>query len=77
MLAAAPALATHLSTAQLVLVVAGGVAYTIGFPILLLRRPDPWPTVFGYHEVFHALTIAAATCHAIAIASVALGHPAA
>jgi hemolysin III len=58
------------------LIVAGGVLYTLGAIVFATRRPDPVPHVFGYHEVFHALTIAAATCHAIAIASVALGHPA-
>ncbi len=59
------------------LIVAGGVLYTLGAVVFATRRPDPVPDVFGYHEVFHALTIAAATCHAVAIASVALGHPAA
>ena len=59
------------------LIVAGGVLYTLGALVFATRWPDPAPRVFGYHEVFHALTIAAATCHAIAIASVALGHPAA
>jgi len=59
------------------LIVAGGVLYTIGAIVFATRRPDPVPHVFGYHEVFHALTIAAALCHAVAIASVALGHPAA
>jgi hemolysin III len=59
------------------LIVAGGVLYTIGAIVFATRRPDPVPHVFGYHEVFHGLTIAAALCHAVAIASVALGHPAA
>ncbi len=66
--AAAPALASHLSGAQLALVLGGGVAYTVGFPILLLRRPDPWPSVFGYHEVWHTLTVIAALCHFGAVA---------
>ncbi len=57
------------------LILAGGVLYTIGAIVFATRRPDPVPHVFGYHEVFHALTIAAALCHAAAIASVALGHP--
>jgi len=59
------------------LIVAGGLLYTIGAVVFATRWPDPSPRTFGYHEVFHALTIAAATCHAVAIASVALGHPAA
>ena len=33
------------------------------------RRPDPWPRVFGYHEVFHALVVIAAICHFAAIAA--------
>lgn len=40
--------------------VAGGVLYTIGAVLYALRWPDPWPRVFGYHEIFHVLTIAAA-----------------
>lgn len=40
--------------------VAGGLLYTIGAVLYALRRPDPWPRVFGYHEIFHVLTIAAA-----------------
>jgi hemolysin III len=54
------------------LLVAGGVLYTLGAVVFATRRPDPVPHVFGYHEVFHALTIAAAACHAVAIAAVVL-----
>lgn len=68
--AAAPALGTYLTGAELALVVAGGVAYTVGFPILLLRRPDPWPRSFGYHEVWHGFTVVAAVLHFGAVASV-------
>jgi hemolysin III len=53
---------------QLALVVGGGVAYTIGFPVLLLRRPDPWPRSFGYHEVWHGFTVLAAAMHFGAVA---------
>lgn len=70
---ATPALLDHMSFAQLALVGAGGVAYTAGFVILLSRRPDPWPRTFGYHEIWHALTILAALFHFGAVASV-LGH---
>ncbi|MGH9133727.1 MAG: PAQR family membrane homeostasis protein TrhA, partial [Ilumatobacteraceae bacterium] len=58
-LAVAPALADHLTGEQLALIVAGGVAYTAGFPVLLCRRPDPWPRAFGYHEVWHSCTVVA------------------
>jgi hemolysin III len=46
------------------------LAYTIGFPVLVLRRPDPWPTVFGYHEVWHLLTVLAAALHFAAVVDV-------
>lgn len=63
----APALAAGASLATNLLLVAGGVLYSIGAIIFATQRPDPFPTVFGFHEVFHALTIAAAACHAAAI----------
>jgi hemolysin III len=69
-IAVGPALASHLSPLQLGLVVAGGVAYTVGFPILLVRRPDPWPRTFGYHEVWHGFTVLAAVLHFGAVALV-------
>jgi hemolysin III len=52
------------------LLVAGGLLYSVGALVFATRWPDPRPSVFGYHEVFHALTVAAAACHAAAIASV-------
>jgi hemolysin III len=51
----------------LVLMIAGGAAYTVGAVFYALRRPNPWPTVFGHHEFFHACTLIAALCHHIAI----------
>jgi hemolysin III len=51
-----------LETAALALLIAGGLMYTIGAVVYALRRPDPFPTVFGYHELFHALTVVAAGC---------------
>jgi hemolysin III len=50
------------------LVLAGGVLYTLGAVVYLLGRPDPVPAVFGYHEVFHVLTVLAAACQYAAIA---------
>lgn len=50
------------------LVVAGGLLYSAGAIVYALRRPDPLPTVFGYHELFHVLTLAAAGCQLAAIA---------
>jgi hemolysin III len=45
------------------LILAGGIVYTIGAIVYALKRPDPWPRVFGYHEVFHALTLVGAFLH--------------
>jgi hemolysin III len=42
-------------------------------PILLLRRPDPWPSVFGYHEIWHGFTVLAAALHFSAVALVVRG----
>lgn len=42
--------------------VAGGLLYTVGAVLYAVRWPDPWPRVFGYHEIFHVLTIVAAAC---------------
>ncbi|MFE9694136.1 hemolysin III family protein [Micromonospora sp. NPDC005806] len=51
----------------LVLLIIGGAIYTVGAVFYALRRPNPWPTVFGHHEFFHACTLVAAICHHIAI----------
>ncbi len=51
----------------LVLLIVGGAIYSIGAVSYALRRPNPWPTVFGHHEFFHACTLVAAICHHIAI----------
>jgi len=45
----------------------GGLLYTLGALALATHRPDPWPRVFGYHEVWHAATLAAATSQAIGL----------
>jgi hemolysin III len=58
--AALPGLIDELGVVATALVGAGGVLYTLGAVVYALRRPDPVPAVFGYHEVFHLLVIAAA-----------------
>jgi len=58
-----PALGAALGGGAIVLLGAGGAAYTAGAVVYAVRRPDPFPRVFGYHEVFHALVIVAAACH--------------
>ena len=66
--AALPQLISHIDPVGVTLLVAGGLAYTAGAVVYARRRPDPAPAVFGYHELFHALTIVAVVCQYIAIA---------
>ncbi len=65
---ALPEVWAHTGVAPAVLMLAGGVLYTAGALSYHRRWPDPIPSVFGYHEVFHAYVCAAATCQYIAIA---------
>jgi hemolysin III len=57
-----------IGTPGLVLVVVGGLFYSMGAIVYARRRPDPVPHVFGYHELFHVLTLAAAACELAAVA---------
>jgi hemolysin III len=54
------------------LIVLGGILYTAGAVVYARKRPDPRPAVFGYHEIFHLLVIAAAVCDFAVIAIYAL-----
>jgi hemolysin III len=63
-----PQLATRLEPVAIVLLALGGIAYTIGAVVYARRRPNPAPSVFGYHELFHALTILGVACQYVAIA---------
>jgi hemolysin III len=63
-----PALLNELGVVPIVLVGVGGAFYTTGAVIYALGRPDPVPAVFGYHEIFHALVIAAAAVQLAVIA---------
>ncbi len=54
------------------LVIAGGLAYTLGAVVYGLKKPNPFPQWFGFHEIFHLLTIAAFACHCTAIMIAAL-----
>ncbi len=69
-----PALHVGLGTSGLVLLGAGGLAYSLGALIYMLRRPNPIPEVFGYHELFHALVILASLCHFTAVLGVIRSH---
>jgi hemolysin III len=60
---ALPQLVRALPRPAAILMVAGGILYTVGAVVLARRRPDPAPAVFGYHEVWHAFMVAAAGCH--------------
>jgi hemolysin III len=62
-----PWMAGRLGVAELTLLLAGGVLYTVGAVVLARQRPDPRPLVFGYHEVWHAFTVAAGVCHYVLI----------
>jgi len=63
-----PQLAARLNPAAVALLGVGGLAYTAGAIVYARRRPNPLPAVFGYHELFHALTLVAAACQYVAIA---------
>jgi hemolysin III len=69
---AMPQLFARLGVAGGLLLVAGGLAYSAGAAVHALRRPDPAPAVFGYHEVFHLLVIAGVAAHFLAISRYAL-----
>jgi hemolysin III len=66
--AAMPQVARYAGTAAVTLLAVGGVAYTAGAIVYARRKPDPVPAVFGYHELFHALTLVAVACQYVAIA---------
>jgi hemolysin III len=64
------ALTRALHPAELWMIVLGGVAYTVGALVYAVKRPDPWPRTFGYHEIFHALTLVGAGLHLAAVLSI-------
>jgi hemolysin III len=66
--AAVPAVWIKAGVAPAVLLIVGGVLYTVGAVAYHRRRPDPIPELFGYHEVFHTFVSLAAACQYVAIA---------
>ena len=63
-----PQLLDQIGVGASLLVLAGGLLYTAGALVYALRRPNPYPAVFGFHEVFHVLVIAAVACQYSAVA---------
>jgi hemolysin III len=59
-----------LDATELWLIVVGGIAYTVGAVVYAVKRPNPWPRTFGYHEIFHALTLVGAGLHLAAVLSI-------
>jgi hemolysin III len=72
-LIALPQLIQGLAAPAVVLMVAGGLLYTAGAIVFALKRPDPRPAVFGYHEIWHAFMVAAAACHFVLVLLVVTG----
>jgi hemolysin III len=68
---ALPQLITTLSATHIALLAAGGLFFSVGVVVLAKRRPDPRPTTFGYHEVWHAFSIGGIACHFAVVAMVA------
>jgi hemolysin III len=62
-----PAYTAALTAAELTMLAVGGGLYTLGAIVYALKRPNPWPAVFGFHEVFHTLVVLAALCHWVAV----------
>ncbi|HEX9399569.1 MAG TPA: hemolysin III family protein [Anaeromyxobacter sp.] len=62
-----PAIRAGIGDQALMLLMVGGAFYTVGAAIYAVRRPDPLPDVFGFHEVFHLLVVAAAVCHFLVV----------
>jgi len=63
-----PQLHAALPGVCLALIGLGGVLYTVGAIVFALGRPNPWPRVFGFHEIFHVFVILAAVAHFVAMA---------
>jgi len=60
------------NAAMMILVIAGGLLYTAGAVVYAVKRPNPWPGHFGFHEIFHVCTVLAFLCHWSAALLIAL-----
>jgi hemolysin III len=63
----APTLIEHVGFAPFLLLLVGGIFYSVGAILYATKWPNPWPTTFGHHEFFHAATVLAAICHLVAV----------
>ena len=63
-----PQIAAHIGLGGTSLLAVGGLSYSVGAVVYALKRPDPFPQTFGYHEVFHALVVVAVGCQYAAVA---------
>jgi hemolysin III len=66
-LMALPALLVSTGPTGIALLIGGGALYTVGAVCYAFELPNPWPTTFGFHEIFHSFVIAAAAAHAVLI----------
>ena len=65
---ALPAIVSEAGIGAGLLIAVGGILYIVGAVVYARGRPDPRPAVFGYHEIFHVLVVAAAAAHFLAVA---------
>jgi hemolysin III len=69
---AATEVVTHMRGYELAMLLTGGALYSVGSLVYAMRRPDPFPRVFGYHEVFHLLVVGGTAVHFVLIAAFVL-----
>jgi hemolysin III len=62
-----PMIRATIGDGTLALLFLGGLLYSLGAIVYALRRPDPFPAVFGFHEIFHLCVVAAAACHFVGV----------
>ncbi len=70
---AMPQMLRDMTALEVSLLFAGGLLYTVGIPVLVREKPDPWPATFGYHEIWHTFTVAAGACHFAVIGLLVMG----
>lgn len=71
----APYMLPQLDDTQIAWLAAGGIAYTVGAVVYALKRPDPWPEVFGFHEIWHLFVLVGAGAHFGLVRSLLVAPP--